>query len=158
MRAEEAWLRTSAAIRASSKPKAESGSTYYSLVTEVHFVVALSIDCPSVALAVSTLHDMTTDQAAGHAHPLYEAKSLVLNNNTHSFRSLFSKTDVFTQIHVRTRNARPRVQILALQVRASPLQRARNTVNNGKITDTLRRSLFMWYMWRIEDVDISVLQ
>jgi hypothetical protein len=23
---------------------------------------------------------------------------------------------------------------------------------------TLSRSLFMWYMWRIEDVDISVLQ
>lgn len=69
--------------------------------------------------------------------PFTKAKSLVLNNNTHSFRSLFSKTDVSTQIHVRTRDARPRVQILALQVRASPLQRARNTVNNGKTTDTL---------------------
>lgn len=71
-----------------------------------------------------------------------------------------TKTDVFMQIHVRTRNARPRIQILALQVRASPRQRARHTttINNRKTTDTLCRSLFMWYMWRIEDVDISVLQ
>jgi hypothetical protein len=68
-----------------------------------------------------------------------------------------------TQIHVGARNAGLGVQIFALQVRSSPLQLHCVTINKiftKKKTPLTRlcRSLFMWYMWRIEDVDISVLQ
>jgi hypothetical protein len=70
------------------------------------------------------------------------------------------------QIHDRTRNAQPRIQILALQVRPSPLQGLGTTMDQlhyschhtTLLTPQLYRSLFMWYMWRIVDVDTSAMQ
>jgi predicted MFS family arabinose efflux permease len=59
-------------------------------------------------------------------------------------------TDSIPQIHEREGDAGHSVAVLALQVRVSPPLQVLHTAK-------LRRSLFMWYMWRIEDVDVSVL-
>jgi hypothetical protein len=60
------------------------------------------------------------------------------------------------QIHVRGRDVIHGLQILALQVRLSP---PALHIEGYTLTEvSVARSLFMWYMWRIVDVDVSAMQ
>jgi DNA-3-methyladenine glycosylase II len=60
------------------------------------------------------------------------------------------------QIYDRARDARHGFQVQAIQVRLSLPQ---TLLYTHTLTHLLAaRSLFMWYMWRIADVDLTVLQ
>lgn len=64
-----------------------------------------------------------------------------------------------SQIHERARYAVYSCQILAVQVCGLWLGVAfLRPVKSMANTYSLNRSLFMWYMWRIGDVDVSVMQ
>lgn len=65
------------------------------------------------------------------------------------------------QVHDGTRDAVYSEQVFAIQVRGSPRRRAqlrRAVFAPSCCTANLCRSLFMWYMWRIADVDTEVLE
>ena len=66
------------------------------------------------------------------------------------------------QVHDGARDAVHSEQVLAIQVRGSPRcsaqMRLQGSICSICCTTKIRRSLFMWYMWRIADVDTEVLE
>ncbi len=56
------------------------------------------------------------------------------------------------EVHVRTRNARPFRKVSPLSVSS------RHFLSTNSRVLTFYSSLFMWYMWRVGDVDVDAVE
>jgi hypothetical protein len=128
----EAWPRTWAATPASSRTKAENGSTYPQSLTR-RGLVAQILKRPSVR----------------EQHPSGLHGFLLQPASTHLLGA--SRIDISTQVHVGARNAGLSVQIFALQVRSSPLQLPCITINKDVSNRQLTHIQVALHVVHVED-------